>query len=362
MKPLQDRSTNHGPKNSDFDVLSLIGGQAQKTKHEGNLNFKAICEKNLSAYFAEDADKDAIIGDVVAAISAKGGRFLKKDGNEMEESKVYTKVKDCFRQMQKPKVAKGRKVGDNDVVISAGARSHIYPGNAAYHTLTYALAPRYHPNLFDDSTEEDSIDQEALRCEIINHFEGRGGVFRGSNEKRISIQEVHEKIHQRMKDIKRDIKRFQDPKDEDSREANTLSRMGCTSTKSTVTISRNTASIDIDDHSDSDSSFDSQCLDDDGSDDGENEDADAIETKIISKEALTRDERLKHRNYLKSLSPDTREKIMQQARPKRAKKRPRKEESDEEPEEEEVELSDYEKMREQKVKRNLAKLRELGLA
>lgn len=312
MKPLQDRSTNHGPKNSDFDVLSLIGGQAQKTKHEGNLNFKAICEKNLSAYFAEDADKDAIIGDVVAAISAKGGRFLKKDGNEMEESKVYTKVKDCFRQMQKPKVAKGRKVGDNDVVISAGARSHIYPANAAYHTLTYALAPRYHPNLFDDSTEEDSIDQEALRCEIINHFEGRGGVFRGSNEKRISIQEVHEKIHQRMKDIKRDIKR--------------------------------------------------QCLDDDGSDDGENEDADAIETKIISKEALTRDERLKHRNYLKSLSPDTREKTMQRARPKRAKKRLRKEESDEEPEEEEVELSDYEKMREQKVKRNLARLRELGLA
>jgi hypothetical protein len=314
----------------------------------------------------------------------------------MKEPQIVAKIKDRFRQISKPKLVPNSSVGDYDVVFCSGGQNHLYPGNAKYRALLDTFASKYFANLFGDSIQEESIDRYSIRDEIIQIVESRGGIFRGPNMRAVGKSAIHEKIHSRMKDIKKLIRsgKFQEPKDEESRleEAYTLSKTGCTSVKSTITISEKdqltkkklykemsrTAIGQAKKGSskakkrqreqgyESDDSFDSQNVlsdddDDEDESDNENESEGENDTNGDTKEPkLTREERMKRRREIASLPPEELEKRIKQARPKRSKKIKKKEESDDENETEERELTAYEKLRLEKIKRNQKRLKDLG--
>lgn len=391
---------------SEFDVITLKGGQAQTTTHPGNLFFNKLCEDKHDEFkSASESRKDAIAVEISTAISKRGGNFYDFRGNKMNDSKIKRKIYERFRTISKPKVVAHPTAGENDVVFCPGGQTHLYPANAKYRALLDTFAKEYFPYLFDKSIQEESIDQDdlskkqlAVRNKAIKIIEDRGGVFRDGKSMRVLANKtVHGKIHDRMKIIKKSIltNKFVLPKDQESRvEDYTLKRTGCTSVKSTITVSEKNQLIqkklheelsstaigqaqikkkkqkqvfESDGSDDSDSqSFDSKCLNDDDSDeddsDGEVEGELAIDAISNSMQAsnLTRNDRLKRRNDLKSLPPDEFKRIMQQAKPKKS-KRVKKEDRNEDSDKEERELSEYEKLREKKVNRNTEKLRALGL-
>ena len=389
--------TNYSPN----DVITLKGGQAQTTTHPGNLKFYKLCEERFEA-FTKSASTDkklSIIQEIISIISESGGKFYNLQGKKMKEAQIVAKIKDRFRQISKPKLVPNSSVGDYDVVFCSGGQNHLYPGNAKYRALLDTFASKYFAQLFDDSIQEESIDRYAIRDEIIQIVESRGGVFRGPNMRVVSKSTIHEKIHSRMKDIKKLIRsgKFKEPKDEESRleEVYTLSKTGCTSVKSTITISEKDQLMkkklykemsrtaigqakkgtskskkrQREQGYESDDSFDSQKFlsDDDDDDEDESDDENESEgendtsTNSDTKEPkLTREERMKRRREIASLPPEELEKRMKQARPKRVKKIKKKEDIDEENEIEKRELTAYEKLRLEKIKRNQQRLKELG--
>ncbi|CAJ1962695.1 unnamed protein product [Cylindrotheca closterium] len=353
-----------------------------------------------------------------------GGVFRKYNGAKMDAAAAVNKTMDRFRQIRKPKIVAPKSVGENDVVFKVGAANHLFPGNAKWRLLLDQHVHSYWPELFpasnnglsndsrsgkdDVETEteiETEIQQESIESawkrvrgqrpyyqveishKLIDIIEDRGGKFRNAA---LNVMEEREgvltKIHERFKDIKKYIKNgtYQSPvisnKNLDQNGnggdiANAesfyvIKRTGCTSTKATVIHSEHH------EHGSSAAAWaskknkrrkkkESEDVGDASSDEGgshgsldsmESFDDNTTFPKRSKEQAQARRERAHRRKEaIQNRKSD------QETKPKAKRKRKKKPNGLLPPELPDHEMSDYEKLRFEKMQRNYNRMVSLGL-
>ena len=398
------------------DVLFLKGAAAQQTTHPGNLAYYALCEAKFEEYAAlpdNHPSKTQICRDVVDEVLRGGGKFKSPTGGTMTHAAAMQKTKDRMRQIAKPKIRPDH-VNDNDVVFTRGANNHLYEGNAKWRTLLDHYVLDYFKDFIANGMKESqgANKRQQYQIDIIHEvtsiIQGRGGTFRrGDNLEALSTEEIVKKTHARFKDLKKQLKRGKVfPRRSDDmcststavrNEEYILKRTGCTSVKKAVRTKKDLEELEKEtrpkwhkatakagksakrargskmnikeDEEEDDDGYDSSMLasdndDDDSGSSGEDgsDEEDVAHTLIRlgkEKQTMDRSERLKRRRSGQPVQP----------RPHASKKRrvvkKVKVEDEEGVEDEDMpkyELYEYEKLREEKIKRNQQRLVELGLA
>lgn len=396
------KRTEMSDEPSPMDVLTLKGAAAQQTTHPGNLFYYKLCEERFAEYDALDPvnmsdRRREICKDIVFQVQQNGGIFRDLKGKPMKSTLTISKTQNRMRQIKRPKQVPPPKVGENDVVFKSGAANHLFPGNAKWRALVDNYHERYFPALVTSSslsaatTTSSSLEGEGdsklplkktnvtkrpvyqieVAEELMKIIQDRGGKFRGgANLRELTEKEVIRKIHERFKDVKKAILKGKVIIRNETEYK--LKRTGCTSAHSTVLYGKMPSKasgtktklskkvhgtgrkLSNDDESDGEESFDSGILTDNEIE-GDEESGNNEEMKI--KQDQARAERTKRRatGILPQSSPS----------PKR-KKRPKPKTaptvsnvSSNEPTFES--MSDYEKLRSDKMKRNQERLAQLGL-
>lgn len=368
--------------------------------------------------------KAQICRDVVDEVLRSGGKFRSPTGGTMTHAAAMQKTKDRMRQIAKPKIRPDH-VNDNDVVFTRGANNHLYAGNAKWRTLLDHFVTDYYKEFIANGMNDSggASKRQQYQIDIINEItsivQGRGGTFRrGDNLEELENDEITKKTHARFKDLKKQLKKGKvfpqryaamcstsaasatikmEEASNDTAAGNgndmamvadekyILKKMGCTSVKKTVKTKKDLKNFETETRpkwhkpasnkvrrssgpkikeDEDDDGYDSSMLasdngdDDDTGSDEEEEEEDAHTLTRLGKEKpkMDRTERLKRRCSGQPAPP-----CPNAARTKKIKK----EEKDEEGGDEDMpkyELSEYEKLREEKIKRNQQRLVELGLA
>jgi len=244
----QNQNLNNHGRN---DVLSMKGAAAQQTQHPGNLFFNSLCEEQFPHYDSyslqlEKNPKESrieklrrqILLDIIQAVKDQpgGACFRYPNGRMMQKCDVLRKAQDRMRQIKKPKLVPPSFVGPNDVVFAPGSTSHLFTGNAKLRSLLDEYEQGYLPEFFGiippktnttpklnkkggvhrgNKKTDYQIQIANAVIDIIVH--DRGGKFRDKtslNEIPVDPstpagqqgrQLIIDKIHQRFKDMKREI-------------------------------------------------------------------------------------------------------------------------------------------------------------
>lgn len=408
--PLNDACIIMSYKYSPNDVLTLKGAAAQQTTNPGNLRFYQLCEERFDDYErSSQVKRREICREIATSIVKKhGGVFRKYNGSKMDEKTAVNKTMDRMRQIQKPKIVPPQSVGAHDVVFKVGAANHLFPGNAKWRALLDKFIHRYWPELFPEtaitgvsSTAPAASHPNGIRKrpqyqvqlahELIDIIEERGGQFRNASLNVISERDaiVH-KVHERFKDLKKYIKagKYQSAtiaigkKHDDDIKANelfyVLKRTGCTSAKVTVphgqedhiqmvkkakNFRKRQKKQENDCDSDDNGSFASALLTDvESSNDEERDPEQGTRSRKANKRGQdeARRERIMRRAEQAAAAVSENDKSTKQATKwRRRNKRKRKVVLPPAPPDHDV--SDYERLRYEKMKRNHERLEELGL-
>ena len=392
------------------DVLALKGGAAQQTTHPGNLVFYKLCEERFAEYksLPEGCQKRR---DICLGIIDRCGTFRKRNLHPMKLADAIIKCQDRMRRISKPKVKIPFYVGENDVVFTVGGTNHLYPGNPKFRALCDEYFDRYWPNLFNHQVNKNpgvvrkTAYQIATLEELVSKLKQKGGQFRGANLRVLSDEDAYRKIHGRFKDMKR-LALQKGQFEKTTAESYVLRRAGCTSTHAAVDVDDPNRSrkhqqkrcktlkrkmtgttkkrvfqpTQSDNDDDDENSFHSSILtdsendndnDDDNDDvngDGEEEEEEEERRRRVDDEqrklqqSISRHERLVRRRQLQQ-DPTSRrsDQVQPQQKRRRQSKQRNIKKSNYLPPEETPDMSDYERLRVQNMKRNYERLKKLGL-
>jgi hypothetical protein len=223
-----------GYKYSTNNVLTLKGGAAQQTTHPGNLYYYGLCEEYYPKYQAclqeNDNDENEIqrkrsVEKVCNAVVEKvqqngGGIFRNYKGRPMQHKQAVEKTRDRFRQIARPKRVAPTSVSQNDVVWVVGGTNHLFEGNTKCRELIDSYVTKYWPNVYTTSTTDTRVEDEDeddppspkrsipqyqldIIEEIVDTIHKTGGRFLGYSLRPLSSAAVKEKIHKRFRDLKR---------------------------------------------------------------------------------------------------------------------------------------------------------------
>ena len=387
------------------DVLTLKGGAAQTTTHPGNLFYYQLCEDKFAEYSAlsDKEEKWQVAHTIVEKVHQNGGIFRTRLGGPMELRDAVEKTENRFRQIAKPKVVASSKASPEDVVFQVGGSNHLYPGNAKWRALVDEYVQEYWPELFivdeDDRNDYDPNGtktqkpqqqlyyipefRQSICLEIADIIEARGGKFRSSPGLRVMSRSlVIQKSHQRFKDIKKILlkmdvqsRRHYPQSNVDSYE---LQRTGCTSSHRTIAhgtkehlqiVSENRLKREFKENNIDSESYDEESDDaEDDDEDSNEEETDDFEIKVEDdkqirlkkkEQAQARRERLKRRAELAIQDPQP------MVKKPRKKYGPRRKHGTTKtvvlPPKPDPDMSEYERLRYEKMKRNYQRLKELGL-
>mmetsp|Transcript_7052 Transcript_7052/g.16271 ORF Transcript_7052/g.16271 Transcript_7052/m.16271 type:complete len:504 (-) Transcript_7052:61-1572(-) len=169
-----------------------------------------------SALKSHDPRKKSICVDIIDAIEATGGVFRSKTGGVLDRLTAENKTKDRMRQIAKPKL-RPTGFGEDDVVFATGSASFLYPGNKKFRSICdgYVLAywkdfingteqPRPAPAFKPGMCSRPQY-QVQIVDDIITAVTDQGGVFRDSRLNELSRKVVASKIFIRFKDLKKDL-------------------------------------------------------------------------------------------------------------------------------------------------------------
>jgi len=197
----------------------------------GNLYFYQLCEEHYDEYMKLDPDdqqRKVIALSIVDKIIAKGGKFHAPSGAGLTKKAAVGKTQDRMRQISKPKLRPSG-FGEHDVVSARGAAIHLYPGNAKWHAVVDGYVLSYYRDEIDkngmyDLEKEAQLNkskkkfvkkgtkvrptyQDDIVEEIISIIHKRGGKFCNERLKEMSHKEVVAKMHNRFKDLKKEMKK-----------------------------------------------------------------------------------------------------------------------------------------------------------
>lgn len=357
------------------DVLTLKGAAAQQTQWKGNLFFYQLCEERFPEFQSlqdKHPRRRQICLEIVQQVQSKGGNFLKhRTKTPMPLESALEKTKCRMYQIAKPKMSVPKNVSSHDVVFCPGAANHLFPGNRQWRLLLDEYFEEYWKH-HDPQAGRKTPEQNAILEEIIDTVETKwGGSFRrgSGNYGKLSRPEVMVKTHQRMKDLRKEIRQQGKSLGERSY---VVSRAGCTSTHQVQERKRKikppslhrkqfkaAECHDNDEDDDDNNSFDSQMLSDNGEEEVEEDNDEwTISTRSSKlKQDQDRAERLERRGQVMPTSAPLKT-------PWPLKKRSRRIQSSVEvapPATPDHEMSDYERSRYEKMKRNHERLVSLGL-
>ena len=228
---LSSNSRKRVKRDTTNDVLYAKGAAAQTMSNPGNLYFYQLCEENYDEYMKLDPDdqqRKVIALSIVDKIIAKGGKFHAPSGAALTKKAAVGKTQDRMRQISKPKLRPSG-FGEHDVVSARGAAIHLYPGNAKWHAVVDGYVLSYYRDEIDkngmyDLAKEAQLNknkkkfvkkgtkvrpayQDDIVEEIISIIHKRGGKFCNERLKEMSHKEVVAKMHNRFKDLKKDMKK-----------------------------------------------------------------------------------------------------------------------------------------------------------
>mmetsp|Transcript_11524 Transcript_11524/g.20726 ORF Transcript_11524/g.20726 Transcript_11524/m.20726 type:complete len:501 (+) Transcript_11524:98-1600(+) len=211
-------------KYNEFDVLAVKGGAAQTVTHPGNLFFYQLCEDRYDAWsISTGPNRSIFVTEILDAITAKGGVFLKRTRGQLPRGVALEKIRDRMRQIGKPKVRPlGGGFGVEDVVFATGGANHFYPGNAKWRALLDVFVPSYHRDVLhelnlkfpDHPNKPTPLESQrnvriVMRCEVVDEIiriiHSRGGKFRDRWLQELSVVKVRAKTHSKFKDIKKEL-------------------------------------------------------------------------------------------------------------------------------------------------------------
>jgi hypothetical protein len=264
----------------------------------------------------------------------------------------------------------------------------LFPGNAKWRALLDQYVERYWPEFF--STKEDQTRdkppinrrkpkfQVTIANELIDVIHKRGGKFRGTTLRVLEKEDIVKKIHERFKDVKKLLVKGQriTPNQD-----YILKRTGCTSVKTTVqhglenriyekkkkkskTKSVKTMKNVDDINASDDDSFGSRILTDDESEESDGDSNIAYTSAKEGTKRIKREKQIESRNE----RVKRRAEILAQPANPHPRKKPHRRRSTQQrmdrllpPQKPNHEMSEYEKLRYEKIQRNHERLTQLGL-
>ncbi|KAL9182320.1 hypothetical protein ACHAXT_012972 [Thalassiosira profunda] len=230
-KKRRGRPPKEGSGPNAMDVLFAKGAAAQAQTNPGNLLFYQLCEERYDAW-AKLSDGDprrrSTCEEIVESILSRGGVFRTKTGGVLPRKNAVEKARDRMRQIGKPKI-RPQGFGEHDVVFARGAAIHVYPGNAKWRVLVEGRVASYWRDAVYGSNVREGWQTETVRrtkkgkfakgnCnqkarpayqreivdELIEIIHSRGGKFRHEGGSEATSEQVHARVHQTLKDMKKD--------------------------------------------------------------------------------------------------------------------------------------------------------------